>query len=102
MKRVAAARFMRSVQNDSTTTAEVEFALEDGGSYIAIIEKEGSGSFALSRIFRQQEQHDLDWFNNPLHDAYPDVTAEFADMDGHVLVESILATQDVRKDMDTE
>lgn len=102
MKRVAAARFMRSVQNDSTTTAEVEFAMEDGGNFIAVIEKEGNGPYALSRIFRRQERHELDWYNNPLHEAYPDVTAEFADMDGHMLVENILATEDVRKDMEAE
>lgn len=109
MTRIKSARLMRRAERDGITTAEVEFALEpgtamDGGDknrYVAILEKAGEDrSFALSKVFRNDAQYELDWYENPDHEAYADVTEQFAERSGaERLAEQLLNTGSVARDL---
>ena len=81
MKRIKHAQFLRSIETDKMTTAEVEFAWEgDFGAdvqderYIAVLKKENEGEFGVERIVKKNAEFDLDWYDNPMHEAFEDVT----------------------------
>lgn len=127
MGKIKSARFMRSVEREGNTVAEVEFALEDGfgnpvytagkppeehgegiGRYVAVLEKKGDQPYSLKRVFRNGADYKLDWYDNPRHRAYADVTEDVFN-DGEALcghsresfVRDVLACEGVESDMES-
>jgi hypothetical protein len=117
MKKIKNARFIRSVEKNGKTIAEVEFAMEDGfvaslsdqidqGRYVAILEREGNEAYTLSKVMKNEANYELDWYDNPEHQAYADVTealfaSEVEANDKQAFVQEVLNLGDVSKDMDT-
>lgn len=106
--RIKSARLMRATERNGRTTAEVEFALEPGtlaeeegaSRYVAILEREGDRPYVLSKVMRNEADYELDWYENPEHTAYTDVTKFFADAANPAQwVEQLLNTGDVAQDM---
>lgn len=84
LNKISHAKFLRSIESDGITTAEVEFALEDGfdadaaaSKYIAILKKQGEDSYRVERILKNNAEMELDWYENLEHEAFEDVTGEF-------------------------
>lgn len=83
LNKISHAKFLRSIESDGFTTAEVEFALEDeieavghNKTYIAILRKQGEGSYHVDRIVKNNSEWELDWYENLEHEAWEDVTSE--------------------------
>jgi hypothetical protein len=82
MRKINHARFLRSVETDTATTAEVEFALEGEATgndatnkYVAVLKKNGDNPYRLDRIMKHDASREIDWFDNSAHEAYTDVTS---------------------------
>jgi hypothetical protein len=118
MNKIKNARFIRSVQTNGKTVAEVEFSMELSGGmrtlegavdsekrYIAILENNEGQSYKLQQVYRNDADLALDWYDNPLHQAYVDVTNDmFGDsqmsMDRESFVLDILDCEGVKADME--
>ena len=81
MKKIGHAQFLRSIETEGHTTAEVEFAWEgDFGAdvkderYVAILKKQGEGEYDVERIVKDNSEFALDWYENIDHEAFEDVT----------------------------
>lgn len=83
MRKINHARFLRSVETDTATMAEVEFAWDGDAAgneatnkYVAVLKKNGDNPYRLDRIMKQDASREVDWFDNSAHEAYSDVTNE--------------------------
>ena len=115
MKKIKHARFLRSIESEGVTTAEVEFAWEnDFGAdatdnrYVAYLEKQGDNAYDVAKIVKNDSELALDWYDNPEHQAYKDVTSEVlaegdstppAKVDRASFVQEMLDYEGVRDDM---
>ncbi|MFS0837518.1 hypothetical protein [Paenibacillus sp. 1P03SA] len=86
MTNIKHARVTRITNHKDTQVADVEFAVEGFDKpLLAKFEKPygasapdntGEASFKLGPVYRNDADLALDWYNNNLHDAYEDITAE--------------------------
>ncbi len=117
MKKINNARFIRSVETDGKIIAEVEFSMEltgqpmEGGEagaeqkFVAVLENDGDQSYNLRKVYKNDSDMDLDWYDNTEHQAYTDVTISmFGDSqlskDRESFVHDVLECEGVRADME--
>lgn len=117
MNKITNARFMRSVETNGKIIAEVEFSMElsdqpmesgDGGTkqkFVAVLENDGDLSYNLRKVYKNDSDIALDWYDNAEHQAYTDVTnSMFGDSqlnkDRESFVLDVLDCEGVRVDME--
>lgn len=117
MNKITNARFMRSVETNGKIIAEVEFSMElsdqpmesgDGGTkqkFVAVLENDGDLSYNLRKVYKNDSDMALDWYDNAEHQAYTDVTnSMFGDSqlnkDRESFVLDVLDCEGVRVDME--
>ncbi|WP_309120331.1 hypothetical protein [Paenibacillus sp.] len=72
MVEIQDASFVRLGYSGDETFAEVEVkAAGFDAPLIAAFKRGADGSFALTNVAEKRDDHDLDWYDNNLHDAYP-------------------------------
>jgi hypothetical protein len=90
--------------------AEVEVHTADPGcpELLAYFRK-GPKDYQLIRVLANEAQTDVDWFDNPLHRAFDDVTQKMFSGPSHASVNDrhefagqVLAASGVRKDLDLQ
>jgi len=66
------ASFVRLGYSGDDRFAEVEVKAEGFDTpLIATFKQEADGGFALVGVAEKRDDHDLDWYDNNLHEAYP-------------------------------
>ncbi len=122
MNKINHARFMRSVETNGKVMAEVEFSMElssqqlEGSQessqegrqqkYVAVLENDGGLSYKLRKIYKNDSDMAIDWYDNTEHLAYMDVTnSMFGDSqlseDRESFVLDVLDCEGVRADMES-
>jgi hypothetical protein len=118
MNKIKNARFMRATETNGKIIAEVEFSMEltDQGSnqaeeglgqkFVAVLEKKGGPSYSLQRVYKNNSDFALDWYDNAEHQAYSDVTNSMfgnseLSMDRESFVLDVLDCEGVRGDMES-
>jgi hypothetical protein len=118
MNKIKNARFMRATETNGKVIAEVEFSMEltdqgdeqadkgAGQKFVAVLEKEGGSSYNLQQVYKNDSDVALDWYENPEHQAYTDVTNSMfghseLSMDRESFVLDVLDCEGVRGDMES-
>lgn len=75
MMTIRKAVFTRMIPNDGEVYGEVKVLPEgEKGTLLAWFVPDGDGGFRLKKLIRKEEELELDWYGNDLHDAFEDVT----------------------------
>ena len=81
MSEIIEVRMLRTLVKDNRKMAEVDIKLSDGTSLSALVAKAANGEYTVDTLMYRDVDFELDWYENPLHQAYRDAGNELDDHD---------------------
>lgn len=105
---VASASFRGMRKQDDRAVAEVEVrSAQPGEPGLLVHFRKGPKGYQLVRVLQNDADRETDWFDNDLHAAFQDVTAQMFDgpchgggIDRASFAEQVLGTDDVKAQLD--
>ncbi|MBC8081025.1 MAG: hypothetical protein H7X86_11815 [Gorillibacterium sp.] len=79
MSKIKEVRMLRTLVKDNQKMAEVDISLSDGTSLSALVAPKGNGEYTIDTLMYRDVNYELDWYENPLHQAYRDAGNELDD-----------------------
>lgn len=101
---ISHAQFVKVVPGSNEQSAEIEFTVqfEQGGikQYTAILNKLGEDRYQVGQMFEKQAHLEIDWYENSSHEAYTNVSTEWANIDQAGFIDQIFKHGSVKSDLE--
>jgi hypothetical protein len=101
MYRILGARYTRSVERDNRIMAEVRVKVEEQPhEYIAYFSGTSGGEVDMPYLLYNDADFEIDFWDNPMHQAFDDISKDFGEDDKRIFCEEVLRIPGIRREIE--